>query len=153
MRIDKGKAFFVYWIAYLIFICLFFYFDNIEQYRNSEKHEVIVSDLLVGKSRHGGEYLYPQFRLSYNDSSYYFAETTARIYRHYSIGDKATTIFPKGRPEQAEYYTILYYWVSLPKLILSLMTAGGLFVFLFIVPVFIRWYKEFRIQYKKSRDK
>lgn len=128
-----------YWIGWLLCMCVIFYYDNIEQYENAEKVEARVVEKLVGVRRRAA-YRYPQFQFTYKDSSYLFAKSYGLFLATWHIGDKATAIFPKGEPDKAEVYSFLTYWVSLSKFVLGFFIAS----FLFVIPVFFRWYTEFK---------
>jgi hypothetical protein len=127
-----------YWVGWLLCICLISYYDTIDEYRNTEKVEAIVIDKLMRFSRHK-QYYYPQFRFEYNGSRYLFAKRGKPYFSSWSIGEKATAIFPKGQPGEAKVYSFFSYWVSLSKIFFSFMIA----LFLFVIPVFLRWYAEF----------
>lgn len=130
-----------YWIGYMVFMCFFFYFDTIDEYRNSEKVKGVVVNELIGYNRRR-YYTYPQIQFIYKDSAYLFGHQKAFLPK--SIGDKVTVIFPKGKPDKAEKYSFLPYWISLTKLFFSFMIS----LFLFMIPVVFRMYAEFKQQYK-----
>lgn len=135
-----------YWIAYLTFMCIFFYVDTIDEYRNSEKNKGEVVKRLSTKGYKGRWYSYPQIKFVYNDSVYLFGQRQVLFPSRYRKGKKVTVIYPKGEPERAEIYSFLRYWISLTKLFFSFMIA----LFLFMSAVFIGWYNDFKKKYKKA---
>jgi hypothetical protein len=135
----------VYWSLWIVFICFYMYFDNIDAYRNSEKVKGKVVDILVGRGYKRGYYNYPQIEFNYRDSLFLFGQSRGWIGAP-SIGDSVTVIFPKGEPGKAERYLFLPYWVSLTALFFSFMIAG----FLFVIPIFVKWYNDFKKHYKNS---
>ena len=144
--LTKGqKIGIAYWIGYIVFICFYFYFDTIDQYRNSEKVEGVVVDQLIGRGRKRGEFEYPQFQFIYKDSAYLFAEESGFI--RPGIGKKVTVIFPKGEPGRAEKYSFFSYWISLTKLFFSFMIS----LFLFMIPVFLSIPKDAPARYYRRK--
>jgi hypothetical protein len=131
-----------YWVGYIVFMCFFFYFDTIDQYRNSEKIKAVVVDELIGYGRRGREYSYPQIQFIYNDSAWFFGHESSLSAKN--IGDSVTVIFPEGEPEKAQKYSFFPYWISLTKLFFSFMIS----LFLFMIPVFLRMYGGFKREYK-----
>jgi hypothetical protein len=147
MWVKNKKIAVAYWVGWLVCICFIFYFDTIDEYRHAEKAEAVVVSKLVGTTRRGS-YYYPQFRFEYKDSSYLFANRRKTYFLGFEVGDKATVIFPAGDPERAIQYTFLSYWVSLSKLFFSFMIS----LFLFVIPIFYRWYAEFNQTQRETRQ-
>jgi len=125
-----------FWTAYLIFICVYMYQIKKEGYKNSEKREAIVIDLMEGRTpaRPGTLFYYPQFQFIYDDSAYISSDQLTWT-RTKKPGDKVTVIFPKGQPEQAIIYTFVSYWIYFPALAISFM----IFFFVFAMIVIIKW--------------
>ena len=145
MWIKNIRIAIAYWIGWLVCICFIFYYDTIDEYRNAEKVKAIVVNKFEGTTR-GRLYYYPQFQFEYKDSSYLFSKDKGFFVSSWDIGDKATAIFPAGKPDNAEIYSFLPYWVSLSKLFFSFMIS----LFVFVIPIFYRWYTEFNKMQKRT---
>lgn len=138
MWVKNVKMAIAYWVGWFVCICFVFYFNTIDEYRNAEKAKAVVVDKLIATSRRGW-YYYPQFQVEYKDSSWFFAQRRKTYFSSWDIGEKATAIFPAGQPDKAEVYLFPNYWISVSTLFFGFMIA----LFLFIIPIFFRWYTEF----------
>jgi hypothetical protein len=145
MWIKNTKIAIAYWIGWLVCMCFIFYYDTIGEYRKSEKVKAVVIEMLVGSSRRGGWYYYPQLQFEYKDSTYLFGKRKGFSFGIWDTGDKATAIFPAGEPDKAEVYSFLPYWVSLTKLFFGFIIS----LFLFVTPIFFRWFSEFKAIQKR----
>ena len=147
MNSTKNKIALAYWIGYVFFLCLYFYNENIDAYKNSEKGRGQVVDQLVGTSRGwkgGGTYNYPQLVFVYNDSQYFFADKSMYA-KSLSRGDSATIIFPRKHPGEARVYSIISYWISFPVVMVSFMIS----LFIFMIPIFASQYSRFKKEYRQ----
>jgi hypothetical protein len=143
----REKIGIAYWIGWLVFMIIFFYADNINRYRSSEKVKAVVVDKLWGRGagyRTGGrDFQYPQMQFTYRDSTYLFAQSH-NILGSYNIGKKLTVYFPEGEPGKAKIYSFITFWISLSQLFFGFMIA----VFPFMMVIFRGWYIDFKKQYK-----
>ena len=136
---SKIRFFSVYWSLFGVAMLLYFYMQEKDVYRESEKHRAVVIDRLEGQGagRYGNRssrYYYPQFQFLYHDSLYTSADKIIWI-RGKRPGDSLTVIFPRGEPETAKAYVILSYWICLPDLLIAFV----LFVFIYAMAHFFLW--------------
>lgn len=134
----------IYWSLYIVGLFVYFYFDRIDEYRNSEKVQGEVVDVVTGTGYRGGWYDYPQYQFTYHDSIYYCSDNSVRA----SIqdkGNKATIIFSAGKPDEAIVYKWIRYWFQLRVFLVSFMIA----FFVFFLPYLFHQYSSFKKEYPR----
>ena len=140
-----------YWIAFVLFMCTYFFFDRINKYNSSTRVQgIVINDLWDGyPSKYNNKVgWYPQFQFIYKGTLY----TSADLNSNAKKGENVIIIFSHSNPTTAKIYSFFRFWFSIREIMLGVVIAGFFYLIILVADQYNQFLKEEQRR-KKEKNK